>query len=138
MFGRKYADSKSPTGGQRGLVPRQQRYVRKVEAHPSCLVMESSHDMYREQESLLQDLCYSNSYLEQAMLTAILRSVGNELVNTGKASASQVVAAIASAKTTLKAAGYDGPVATVDTMSKHTFLRLFLIFGSVVRSLGFP
>ena len=72
------------------------------------------------------------------MLTAILRSVGNELVNTGKASASQVVAAIANAKTTLKAAGYDGPVATVDTMSKHTFLRLFFMFGSVVGSLGFP
>ena len=95
--------------------------------------------MSRKQENLLQDLsCYSISYLEQAMLTPILRSVGNELVNTGQASASQVVAAIASAKTTLKAAGYNGPVATVDTMSKHTFLRLFFMFGSAVRSLGFP
>ena len=94
--------------------------------------------MYREQETLFQDLCYSISYLEQAVLTPELSSVGNELVNTGKASASQVVAAIASAKTTLKAAGYDGPVATVDTMSKHTFLRLFFMIGSVVRSTGFP
>ena len=48
-------------------------------------------------------------------------SVGNELVNTGKASASQVVAAIASAKSALKAAGFDGPISTVDTMSKHPF-----------------
>lgn len=43
------------------------------------------------------------------------------LVNTGHATASQVVAAINTAKVALKAAGYDGPVATVDTMSKHPF-----------------
>lgn len=43
-------------------------------------------------------------------------SVGNELVNTGQASASQVVAAIGTAKAALKAAGYNGPIATVDTM----------------------
>ncbi|KAL9136423.1 MAG: hypothetical protein Q9175_002382 [Cornicularia normoerica] len=43
-------------------------------------------------------------------------TVGNELVNTGRASASQVVAAIGTAKAALKAAGYNGPIATVDTM----------------------
>ncbi|CAD6594249.1 MAG: hypothetical protein ASARMPREDX12_008500 [Alectoria sarmentosa] len=43
-------------------------------------------------------------------------SVGNELVNTGQASASQVVAAIGAAKAALKAVGYNGPIATVDTM----------------------
>ncbi|CAF9943142.1 MAG: hypothetical protein ALECFALPRED_010696 [Alectoria fallacina] len=43
-------------------------------------------------------------------------SVGNELVNTGQASASQVVAAIGAAKAALKAAGYNGPIATIDTM----------------------
>lgn len=43
-------------------------------------------------------------------------SVGNELVDTGKASASQVVAAIGTAKAALKAAGYNGPITTVDTM----------------------
>lgn len=53
----------------------------------------------------------------------MVRSVGNELVNTGKASASQVVAAIATAKAALKAAGFNGPVTTVDTMSKHPFWR---------------
>ena len=43
-------------------------------------------------------------------------SVGNELVNSGTASASQVTAAIGTAKAALKAAGYSGPVVTVDTM----------------------
>ena len=43
-------------------------------------------------------------------------SVGNELVNSGKASAGQVTAAIGSARSALKAAGYSGPVVTVDTM----------------------
>ncbi|CAF9907540.1 hypothetical protein IMSHALPRED_005561 [Imshaugia aleurites] len=43
-------------------------------------------------------------------------TVGNELVNTGQASVSQVVAAIGTAKAALKAAGYSGPIATVDTM----------------------
>jgi len=43
-------------------------------------------------------------------------SVGNELVNSGKASAGQVTAAIGSARSALKAAGYNGPVVTVDTM----------------------
>lgn len=41
---------------------------------------------------------------------------GNELVNSGTASASQVVAAIGTAKAALKSAGYSGPVVTVDTM----------------------
>lgn len=44
-------------------------------------------------------------------------SVGNELVNQGKASVGQVVAAISQAKSTLKGAGYSGPVVTVDTMT---------------------
>ncbi len=43
-------------------------------------------------------------------------SVGNELVNNGGASVDQVTAAIGQAKSTLKAAGYNGPVVTVDTM----------------------
>ena len=44
-------------------------------------------------------------------------NVGNELVNGGKASAGQVTAAIGSARSALKAAGYSGPVVTVDTMT---------------------
>ncbi|MCJ1435403.1 hypothetical protein MMC27_004776 [Xylographa pallens] len=43
-------------------------------------------------------------------------SVGNELVNSGGASVGAVVAAIGTARTLLKAAGYTGPVVTVDTM----------------------
>lgn len=43
-------------------------------------------------------------------------SVGNELVNFGKASVEQVIAAISQARDALKAAGYQGPVVTVDTM----------------------
>ena len=49
-----------------------------------------------------------------AIVNAI--NVGNELVNSGKASAGQVTAAIGSARSALKAAGYSGPVVTVDTM----------------------
>jgi exo-beta-1,3-glucanase (GH17 family) len=44
-------------------------------------------------------------------------SVGNELVNSGAASAGQVTAAIGTAKAALKSAGYSGPVVTVDTMT---------------------
>lgn len=44
-------------------------------------------------------------------------SVGNELVNTGKASVSQVIVAIGSARSALKSAGFSGPVVTVDTMA---------------------
>lgn len=43
-------------------------------------------------------------------------SIGNELVNSGSASAAQVVAAIKSARGMLKAAGYSGNVVTVDTL----------------------
>lgn len=43
-------------------------------------------------------------------------SVGNELVNNGGASPAQVIAAIGAARSALKAAGYSGPVVTVDTM----------------------
>lgn len=50
-----------------------------------------------------------------------MRSVGNELVNTGKASASQVVAAIGTAKAALKAQGYNGPITTIDAMSEYPF-----------------
>lgn len=42
-------------------------------------------------------------------------SVGNELVNNGQASAASVVAAIKQARQILRAAGYNGPVVTVDT-----------------------
>lgn len=43
-------------------------------------------------------------------------SIGNELVNSGTASASTVVAAIGTARGLLKAAGYTGKVVTVDTL----------------------
>jgi len=43
-------------------------------------------------------------------------SVGNELVNSGSASASEVVAAIGTVRGLLKAAGYSGKVITVDTL----------------------
>jgi exo-beta-1,3-glucanase (GH17 family) len=43
-------------------------------------------------------------------------SIGNELVNSGSASASAVVAAITTARGLLKAAGYSGNVVTVDTL----------------------
>ncbi|TVY38193.1 Cell surface mannoprotein [Lachnellula subtilissima] len=43
-------------------------------------------------------------------------SIGNELVNAGTASAATVVAAISTARTLLKAAGYTGKVVTVDTL----------------------
>lgn len=43
-------------------------------------------------------------------------SVGNELVNNGGASVGQVTAAIGQVRSTLQAAGYHGPVVTVDTM----------------------
>jgi len=43
-------------------------------------------------------------------------SIGNELVNSGSASASTVVAAIGTARTLLKTAGYTGKVVTVDTL----------------------
>ena len=42
-------------------------------------------------------------------------SVGNELVNNGQATVSQVVSAIQQARQILRAAGYKGPVVTVDT-----------------------
>jgi exo-beta-1,3-glucanase (GH17 family) len=43
-------------------------------------------------------------------------SVGNELVNAGTASASQVVAAISTVRGLLKTAGYTGKIVTVDTL----------------------
>lgn len=43
-------------------------------------------------------------------------SVGNELVNNGGATVSQVVSGINTARTVLKALGYSGAVVTVDTM----------------------
>jgi len=42
-------------------------------------------------------------------------SVGNELINSGQASVSSVVAAVNTARSLLRAAGYNGPVVTVDT-----------------------
>ncbi|KFY33411.1 hypothetical protein V494_07625 [Pseudogymnoascus sp. VKM F-4513 (FW-928)] len=43
-------------------------------------------------------------------------SVGNELVNSGKSSASAVVDAMSAARKQLRAAGYNGPVVTCDTL----------------------
>ena len=57
-------------------------------------------------------------------------------MNTGKASASQVVAAIATARAALKAAGYNGPITTVDTMSKHP-LQVFRFPLRLPRAVGF-
>ncbi|KAL0936684.1 cell wall glucanase [Colletotrichum truncatum] len=42
-------------------------------------------------------------------------SVGNELVNNGKATAQEVITAMGQARQLLRAAGYKGPVVTVDT-----------------------
>ncbi|KAK2768688.1 hypothetical protein FQN54_000544 [Arachnomyces sp. PD_36] len=44
-------------------------------------------------------------------------SVGNELVNQGAHSVQEVVTAIGTARSTLRAAGYSGPVVTVDTFN---------------------
>lgn len=44
-------------------------------------------------------------------------SVGNELVNNGKASVAEVTAAIRLVRSILKASGYNGPVVTVETMT---------------------
>ncbi|KAK3689783.1 cell wall glucanase, partial [Podospora appendiculata] len=44
-------------------------------------------------------------------------SVGNELVNNGQATADQVIAAVSAARTSLRNAGYTGPVVTVDTFT---------------------
>jgi exo-beta-1,3-glucanase (GH17 family) len=43
-------------------------------------------------------------------------TIGNELVNDGTASPAAVLSAVASAKAQLEAAGYTGPVGTVDTL----------------------
>ncbi|RDL30454.1 Glycoside hydrolase [Venustampulla echinocandica] len=43
-------------------------------------------------------------------------SIGNELVNSGAASPEKVVAAVNSARSQLRSAGYTGPVVTVDTL----------------------
>ncbi|KAK3376611.1 glycoside hydrolase superfamily [Lasiosphaeria ovina] len=42
-------------------------------------------------------------------------SIGNELVNNGQASPEQMLSALPAARETLRAAGYTGPVVTVDT-----------------------
>ena len=57
-------------------------------------------------------------------------------MNTGKASASQVVAAIATARAALKAAGYNGPVTTVDTM-RELYLQVFRSPLRLPRAAGF-
>lgn len=44
-------------------------------------------------------------------------SIGNELVNQGQASASDVMSAVSTARALLRAAGYSGPVVTVDTLA---------------------
>lgn len=44
-------------------------------------------------------------------------SVGNELVNQGAHSVSEITNAIRTARSTLRSAGYDGPVVTVDTFN---------------------
>lgn len=44
-------------------------------------------------------------------------SVGNELVDQGEASATEVMSAVSTARGLLRAAGYTGPVVTVDTLA---------------------
>ncbi|KAK2746279.1 hypothetical protein FQN55_005707 [Onygenales sp. PD_40] len=44
-------------------------------------------------------------------------SIGNELINSGQASVGEVVNAINKARSVLRAAGYQGPVVTVDTFN---------------------
>lgn len=44
-------------------------------------------------------------------------SVGNELINNGLASPQEIVSAVAAARSILRAAGYEGPVVTVDTFT---------------------
>ncbi|RDW73795.1 hypothetical protein BP5796_07237 [Coleophoma crateriformis] len=44
-------------------------------------------------------------------------SIGNELVDTGKSTAAEVIAALSTARTTLTAAGFTGHVVTVDTLA---------------------
>jgi exo-beta-1,3-glucanase (GH17 family) len=44
-------------------------------------------------------------------------SIGNELVNSGQASAAEVMSAVSTARSLLRAAGYGGPVVTVDTLA---------------------
>ncbi|KAH8653333.1 glycoside hydrolase superfamily [Xylariales sp. PMI_506] len=44
-------------------------------------------------------------------------SVGNEMVNDGKASPSQMINAVKEARSALRAAGFNGPVVTVDTFN---------------------
>lgn len=44
-------------------------------------------------------------------------SVGNELVNSGQASAAEVMSAVSTVRGLLRAAGYEGPVVTVDTLA---------------------
>jgi exo-beta-1,3-glucanase (GH17 family) len=44
-------------------------------------------------------------------------SIGNELVNSNQATAAEVMAAVSTARGLLRAAGYEGPVVTVDTLA---------------------
>ncbi|PFH63308.1 hypothetical protein XA68_14960 [Ophiocordyceps unilateralis] len=46
-------------------------------------------------------------------------SVGNELVNSGQATASDMAGAVAEARSRLREAGYQGPVVTVDTFGAY-------------------
>ncbi|RAL09610.1 putative cell wall glucanase (Scw4), partial [Aspergillus homomorphus CBS 101889] len=46
-------------------------------------------------------------------------AVGNELLNSAQATAPEIVSAVQTARTTLRAAGYDGPVVAVDTVPSH-------------------
>jgi exo-beta-1,3-glucanase (GH17 family) len=45
-------------------------------------------------------------------------SIGNELVNKGENTPAEVIGAVNGARQSLRAAGYDGPVVTVDTFNK--------------------
>ncbi|PYH84165.1 glycoside hydrolase, partial [Aspergillus uvarum CBS 121591] len=46
-------------------------------------------------------------------------AVGNELLNSGRNTAAEIVGAVQTARATLRGAGYEGPVVAVDTVAAH-------------------
>lgn len=68
-------------------------------------------------ENIASQLATMHSGLNGDWSSVDTVSIGNELVNSGEASASDVVAAIGSAKAILPGFGYSGPVVTVDTFN---------------------
>ncbi|PYH46821.1 putative cell wall glucanase (Scw4) [Aspergillus saccharolyticus JOP 1030-1] len=77
------------------------------------------HDL-DEQLQLIIDAVHANPAANNNPWQAIHTvAIGNELLNRAQATAAEVVAAVQSARETLRAAGYHGPVVTVDTVAAH-------------------